>query len=156
MKKVQQGFTLIELMIVVAIIGILAAVAIPAYQDYTTRARMAEPVSLMSAAKLDIYERMVSEGSWPADADGEAIVDRVQSNSDLVQVADYTAGATSSDPTLVELTLTNTGDATNLDGKKLKFTLTPSANGLSVKCWTDIGSAFYNRIPNECRYATGS
>ncbi|PHQ14426.1 pilin [Marinobacter profundi] len=156
MKKVQQGFTLIELMIVVAIIGILAAVAIPAYQDYTTRARMAEPVSLMSAAKVDIYERLVSDGSWPADADGEVIVDKVQNSSDLVATADYTAGATSSDATLVELTLGNTGDATNLDGKKLKFTLTPSSNGLAVVCWTDIASSFYNRIPNECRRATST
>ena len=51
MKKVQQGFTLIELMIVVAIIGILAAVAIPAYQDYTKRAHVTEGLSLASAAK---------------------------------------------------------------------------------------------------------
>ncbi|BES70771.1 hypothetical protein RE428_17890 [Marinobacter nanhaiticus D15-8W] len=156
MKRVQQGFTLIELMIVVAIIGILAAVAIPAYQDYTTRARMAEPVSLMSAAKLDIYERMVSEGAWPDDSDGEEIVDRIASQSDLVSAADYTAGATTADATLVELTLANTGDATNLDSKKLNFTLTPSANGLAVTCWTDIDSDYYNRIPNECRNDSAS
>jgi type IV pilus assembly protein PilA len=56
MRKVQQGFTLIELMIVVAIIGILAAVAIPAYQDYTIRARVTEGLSLASAAKVTIAE----------------------------------------------------------------------------------------------------
>ncbi|MFL1455784.1 pilin [Marinobacter sp. GN3S48] len=117
---------------------------------------MAEPVSLMSAAKLDIYERMVSEGSWPDDGDGDAIAAKVQANSDLVSGSDYTAGSTTSDASLVELTLNNTGDATNLDGKKLKFTLTPSANGLNVTCWTDIDSAYYNRIPNECRNATST
>ena len=56
MKRVQQGFTLIELMIVVAIIGILAAVAIPAYQDYTVRARVSEGLGLASAAKLTVSE----------------------------------------------------------------------------------------------------
>jgi type IV pilus assembly protein PilA len=147
----QKGFTLIELMIVVAIIGILAAVAIPAYQDYTTRARLAEPVSLMSAAKLDIYERMVSNGSWPDDTDGEQIVDKIAAQSDMVSAADYTAGADTASATVVELTLANTGDATNLDGKILQFVLTPSANGLAVSCGTDISTDFYNRIPNECR-----
>ena len=56
MRKVQQGFTLIELMIVVAIIGILAAVAIPAYQNYTIRARVTEGLSLASSAKATIAE----------------------------------------------------------------------------------------------------
>ena len=56
MKKVQQGFTLIELMIVVAIIGILAAVALPAYQDYTKRAKMVEVINFMAAGKTGVAE----------------------------------------------------------------------------------------------------
>ncbi len=65
MKKVQQGFTLIELMIVVAIIGILAAVAIPAYQDYTKRAHVTEGLSLASSAKTAITEFYNSKGTLP-------------------------------------------------------------------------------------------
>ena len=69
LKKVQQGFTLIELMIVVAIIGILAAVAIPAYQDYTIRARVSEALSLAGAAKVNVADVLAS-GNPSGDAAG--------------------------------------------------------------------------------------
>jgi type IV pilus assembly protein PilA len=65
MKTMQKGFTLIELMIVVAIIGILAAVALPAYQDYTVRAKMSEVILAMSACRTSITEVYQSGGSAP-------------------------------------------------------------------------------------------
>ncbi|MFT4592055.1 MAG: type IV pilus assembly protein PilA, partial [Gammaproteobacteria bacterium] len=65
MKTIQKGFTLIELMIVVAIIGILAAIAIPAYQDYTIRAQVTEGLSLASAAKTAVAEFYMNEGVPP-------------------------------------------------------------------------------------------
>ncbi len=65
MKKVQQGFTLIELMIVVAIIGILAAVALPAYQDYTIRAQVSEGMSLMGGARTGVTEFWSDRGVFP-------------------------------------------------------------------------------------------
>ena len=66
MKHLQKGFTLIELMIVVAIIGILAAVALPAYQDYTVRAKMSEVILAMSACRTSITEVYQTGGSGPA------------------------------------------------------------------------------------------
>lgn len=65
MKKVQQGFTLIELMIVVAIIGILAAVAIPAYQDYIARSQASEGATLLGGLKTPVAEYYLSNGAIP-------------------------------------------------------------------------------------------
>ncbi len=66
MTKLQKGFTLIELMIVVAIIGILAAIAIPAYQDYTIRAQVSEGMNLAAAAKAAVAETFLNRGVAPA------------------------------------------------------------------------------------------
>ena len=69
LKQVQKGFTLIELMIVVAIIGILAAIAIPAYTDYTIRAQVTEGLNLASQVKTQVAEFVNQQGTWPVDMD---------------------------------------------------------------------------------------
>ena len=92
MKK-QQGFTLIELMIVVAIIGILAAIAIPAYQDYTIRAQVSEGLSLSSGAKAAVAEFFQDSGAWPAD-NTEAGLEAVPANISGKYVSSVTVTTT--------------------------------------------------------------
>ena len=72
-RSIQKGFTLIELMIVVAIIGILAAVALPAYQDYTTRAKVSEVVLAASSARTAISEYVAASGAFPSSASAGSI-----------------------------------------------------------------------------------
>ena len=81
MKSFQKGFTLIELMIVVAIIGILAAIAIPAYQTYTIRAQESEALGFADAAKVAVTEAFTASGAWPADntAAGLAVANTIKS-----------------------------------------------------------------------------
>ena len=91
----QQGFTLIELMIVVAIIGILAAIAIPAYQDYTVRARVTEGVNLAAAARTAVSETRISTNAYPVDNDAAGIDDTITSQYvDSVEVEDGTITVT--------------------------------------------------------------
>jgi type IV pilus assembly protein PilA len=75
LKTVQKGFTLIELMIVVAIIGILAAIAIPAYQDYTIRSQVTEGLNLAGAVKAAVAEQYAQQGTWPTTLTELGIVD---------------------------------------------------------------------------------
>ena len=111
MKRVQQGFTLIELMIVVAIIGILAAVALPAYQDYTIRAKMSEVLLAASACRTSITEIYQSGGSapgvnnWGCEATGTSkYVAKIATDIDgKVTVTSTAVGAANGDVTLVPL-----------------------------------------------------
>ena len=134
-RSVQQGFTLIELMIVVAIIGILAAVALPAYRDYTVRAKVTEVVLAASAGKNSIAEYVNTSGALPP---GGYAID--------TQVSRYVA-STSWNGT--NITATAAGDAA-ISGQTI--TLAPGAIvSNQIQSWTCSGSIDARYRPSSCR-----
>jgi type IV pilus assembly protein PilA len=141
MKK-QQGFTLIELMIVVAIIGILAAIAIPAYQDYTIRAQVSEGLNLAGGAKAAVSEYTMDRGSYPTTNTMAGISTAASITGKYVsQVAVGASGV---------ITVTYGNDAHQILGGN-DLTLSPATQAGSVE-WTCRGSGIANKhLPAACR-----
>ncbi|MBZ2168440.1 pilin [Marinobacter sp. F4216] len=154
MNQAQKGFTLIELMIVVAIIGILAAVAIPAYQDYTIRAKVSEIIGISTAAKTPLYEAYASTGAMPADNTDTVIIDQL-ANFDA---SAYTAAATTyaADDESGDgvdnrgtFTLTLGGLGAGADGDTFIVEYIGSATGLTMTC--DTGNLDDKYLPSACK-----
>jgi type IV pilus assembly protein PilA len=138
MKAIQKGFTLIELMIVVAIIGILAAVALPAYQDYTVRARVSELILAGSGFKTSISEAVQSAGTGNISDASPQIAQLT------VAVVGKVTGGTISPTTGV---ITISGDSTT---QNAVVTMTPTASSGGTLTWVCSGSPA-RFMPASCR-----
>ncbi|MCO8084715.1 pilin [Acinetobacter lwoffii] len=150
MNTMQKGFTLIELMIVVAIIGILAAIAIPAYQNYTIRARVSEALIAASPLKTAVSENAISNNISTADAKLCLGVDAVNATENVAS-SSCTTGT-------IAITTSDKAGAVVLTLKPVIATETSGSStvvkGVSWKCGTVADKMKY--VPAECRNATST
>jgi type IV pilus assembly protein PilA len=151
MKHVEKGFTLIELMIVVAIIGILAAVAIPAYQDYIARAQVSEAVSLLGSGKTPFAEYYADKGQWPSDTNS------VMGNTQGKYTASISIAGTpqTAAPGSITLQATMKGSGINSNITGLSVGLITLDGGKTWTCATSsvVGGTALNQkyVPGSCR-----
>ena len=149
MKK-QQGFTLIELMIVVAIIGILAAIAIPAYQDYTIRAQVSEGLNLAGGAKTAIAEVVMDSGVFPTGNLGAGISPTATDiNGKYTTSVTVTGTATTG---VVTVLYGGTDAHAQLAAKTIQLTATTNAGSVEWACATGAATpVLAKHLPAACR-----
>lgn len=144
-----KGFTLIELMIVVAILGILAAIAIPAYQDYIARAQASEGLVLLSGAKTPLAEYYADMGRWPAAPSEVGLT--LGGNYVLSSVEFASGGGSTSETLVLRSTFKSIGIAKPLQSKKIL--LSTADAGRNWQCGPDAGASGIDLrfLPAACR-----
>ena len=138
MKRKTSGFTLIELMIVIAILGILAAIAIPAYQDYSVRAKVSEGLQLAAGAKTSVSEFFSSEGTLPADNAAAGLPTAANITGNDVQSIAVANG-------VITITYANAPIAGDT------ITLTPNTANGSISWTCAPGTIDTRYVPSSCR-----
>ena len=146
MKKMQKGFTLIELMIVVAIIAILAAIAVPAYQNYLIRAQVSEGTSLSGAAQTGVAEFYSNTGRFPATNTSAGVPSAGSITGKYVGTV--TVGTAGEVDALFDQTAANTA----ISGKTLAFSPSTSAGSVSWNCAVGNTSIPDQYLPTTCRH----
>lgn len=145
-KQLQQGFTLIELMIVVAIIGILAAIAIPAYQDYTIRAQVSEGLSLADGAKTAIAEYYTNHGAYPSTNASAGLAAAASITGNYVTSVD--AGST---PGVITVTYGNKAN-TAITGNTLALSALATGGSIAWTCKAGTTNPIPAKyLPSSCR-----
>ncbi|QOF78489.1 pilin [Variovorax sp. 38R] len=152
-RNVQKGFTLIELMIVVAIIGILAAVALPAYQDYVARAQVTEAISLAEGQRIAVTEKFTQDATCATNTDAAtAKASSMAVDTDIKgkYVLKTTAGGTAAagGGCTIVATMQGSGVATPLISKTLTLTLSNADTGSFV--WTCTSNILQKYVPKTC------
>ena len=142
----QQGFTLIELMIVVAIIGILAAVAIPAYQDYTARAQVAEAVNLADGLKATVADIWTNEGGFTnANSGSKGLPPATDVGGKYVEKVEVSAG-------VITATMRATNVAKGIEGKTVTLSPITGAGSVQWRCKPGANNGLDNKfLPASCR-----
>ena len=153
----QQGFTLIELMIVIAIVGILAAIALPAYQDYTIRARMTEVLATAAEAKTSLAEYVASTGRMPLNALSAGINTQSFGGTSYVNAITYaktsdTAGALTVQAALTGVPAQQLGGVAGAAGLEILLTgnVNPISNRVNWVC-TAVDTTRSRYLPASCR-----
>lgn len=145
-KSVQKGFTLIELMIVVAIIGILAAVALPAYQDYTARSQVSEAISLMSGPKDAVTEFWTNRGAFPASNASAGLAANTTINGKYVNQVDVGTNG------IITATMKATGVAKGIESKTLMLSPLTAAGSIKWTCKKGTTNGLDDKyVPSSCR-----